>query len=169
MALLPAKCNEPNLPTIELSVPIVGSTDSYIKKKLWERLSNFHDVSWLFNSTSIITETGGDAYSEGATRTYNTGGTEKVIKRDDFFLKWDLDTFRDFEASIRITDNEILFKMQGQVPQEMMITAQTLMRTRLSLLVAESLSTEDDKAIMDQVVGYLDLSLIHISEPTRPY
>ena len=71
-------------------------------------------------------------------------------------MKWDLDTFRDYEASIRVTDKEILFTMQGQVPQEMMISTQTLMRTRLSLLVAEALSTEDDKAIMDQVVGYLD-------------
>ena len=67
---------------LELTVLFDGSDKGNIKRILWNKLSNFHDVSWLYQTNSVLNKTGGDAFSIGATRTYNIGrrGTETVTE-----------------------------------------------------------------------------------------
>ena len=163
MEEITSNLQDTNLPveSVSLSVPITGTSDGHIKDAIWKRLSNFHDISWLYNSTSSIKEKRGDPYGVGATRTFNFGfeGTETVIERveKDMFLKWTLSSYKDYEASIKVTDDEIRFSAKGQVPKEMLQQGEPLMKAGLSKVVAEAIITEDDKLIMCQHVGFLDL------------
>ena len=143
---------------VELSIPIVSTNNTHINDIIWKKISNFHDVSWLFRSTSMLKETQGDAFGVGATRTYVSGGKETVLKRDDekMFLQWDLDTYDDYKGSLEINEGEIIFKVQGKVRKEQLLIAKRVMESRLSTLVADSLITDDDKLIIDQNVACLD-------------
>ena len=144
---------------LELSVPISGVSNGDIKDILWRQLSNFHDLSWLIENASFIKEAGGDPFSFGATRTFASGGTEKVIERDDRtrLLKYDFDKYQDFEASLKINDHNITFKLQGHVPDGTWLDyRKQVMTERLSICIAESVITDNDKVIMDQNVDFLD-------------
>ena len=70
----------------------------------------------------MLKETGGDAFSVGATRTYKSGRKETVIERDNegMFLKWTLvsEDVSHYEGFFRIDDDRIFWKIQGDVPHE---------------------------------------------------
>ena len=123
----------------ELTLPLNATANSNIRDILWNKLSNFHDVSWLFGTNAVLNKTGGDPLSVGATRTYQTGGTETVIKRNDQtkFLKWDLTTYQDYEASFQISPNQINFQIQGRIPKAKLDEAEAGGRARLSLCIQE--------------------------------
>ena len=151
--------------TMKVTIPIkspVSTSTSDFKDILWEKLSNFHDATWFSNSNSSLKSVEGDPFTLGATRTYHSCVTEKVVERNDqsMFIRWmrvdnsSSDEFKDFEASIKVNDNEIVFTLQG--PNELVSNLQKFILTRLESVVSDSLVTENDKIIMDQHIEYLD-------------
>jgi hypothetical protein len=155
--------NVSTLNEVELSVPIVGTN---INDILWRKISNFHDISWLFNNTCVLEEIwpSGGPFREGATRTYrkvesiSPGGKETVLKLDEErkFLQWDLDSYDGYKASLEVNNEVISYKVQAKVPEEQLLKTKDWMESRLLKLVADSNITEDDKLIMDESVACLD-------------
>ena len=143
-----------DLEEIVVCVPIsqnCESLDVCIADIIWERLSNFHDISWLFDTNKVLDKTGGNELSVGATRTYIkggrfTGGTETVVERDDTkrFLKWNLDSVKDYIASVEVFDTHIRFKNEGRLPKKVLAQAKKQLASKLTRVVAESEITEDD-------------------------
>ena len=159
---------EPQINEIVSSVPIsetCESLDVCIADMIWERLSNFHDISWLFDTNKVLEKTEGNELSVGATRTYIkepskglNGGTETVVERDDErrFLKWTLDSVKDYVASVEVFDSHILFKNEGRLPQKLLEQAKRMLTAKLKMVVAECEITEDDKINMESNVECLD-------------
>ena len=130
-----------------------------IAEIIWEKISNFHDVSWLFGSNTVLEKTDGNELNVGASRTYKvTGATETVIERDDTkrFLKWDLNTFEEYVASIEVFETYIRFKNEGRVPKKVLDTAKMLLTAKLTAVVAESQITADDILNIESIVEGLD-------------
>ena len=155
--------NGPEFNEIVVVVPIEGLAKNEgevvcIADIIWEKLSNFHDVTWLFGKNTVLKSTDGNELSVGASRTYLTGGTETVLERDDTkrFLKWDLTTFKDYVASVEVSDTYVRFKNEGRVPKEYFDQAKVMLTAKLTAVVAESQITEDDILNMESNVECLD-------------
>ena len=153
----------PEFHEIVVCVPIEKSAKNdgeavCIADIIWEKLSNFHDVSWLFGSNTVLEKTDGNELSVGASRTYKTGGTETVLERDDGirFLKWDLSSFKEYVASVEVLDTYIRFKNEGRVPKKMLDQAKMRLTEKLTAVVAESQITPDDILNMESNVECLD-------------
>jgi len=171
---------EPKMNEIVVVVPITetcASLDVCIADIIWERLSNFHDISWLFDTNKVLANKEGYELSVGATRTYikdpskdMNGGTETVLERDETrrFLKWTLDSVKDYEASVEVFDTHIRFKNKGRLPKKALERAKQMLKAKLKRLISESEITPDDELNMESNVKCLDkytkLILIKIPE-----
>jgi len=142
---------------VTVTIPFEAS-ERDIGDVLWRRLSNFHDLSWLFNEDEVFETTTGDGFTVGATRKYPTGGTEEMIERNELRrrIKWTLDSFSEYEAYIEVRKSEVYWQASGLVPMELLKQAQLQMQWRIGLVVAESVISDDDKLIMEQHVSLLD-------------
>ena len=161
-------CVEPKMNEIVVVVPITESCESLdvcIADIIWERLSNFHDISWLFDTNTVLEKTEGYELSVGATRTYikdpskgMNGGTETVLERDETrrFLKWTLDSVKDYEASVEVFDTHIRFKNKGRLPRKVLEFAKQMLKAKLKRVISESEITSDDILNMESNVECLD-------------
>eukprot|EP00510_Aplanochytrium_minuta_P008234 CAMPEP_0184046532 /NCGR_PEP_ID=MMETSP0956-20121227/1620_1 /TAXON_ID=627963 /ORGANISM="Aplanochytrium sp, Strain PBS07" /LENGTH=656 /DNA_ID=CAMNT_0026338149 /DNA_START=1 /DNA_END=1971 /DNA_ORIENTATION=+ len=125
---------------------------------LWRKLSNFHDLSWLFNKNKVFQEITGDGFTVGATRTYPTGGTEELVERNEATrrIRWTLDSIDEYEAYIEVRNSEVYWQASGIAPKEMLEKARIQLQKRLDMVVAESVISADDRLIMEQQVSLLD-------------
>ena len=159
---------EQKMNEIVVVVPITetcASVDVCIADIIWERLSNFHDISWLFDTNKVLANTEGYELSVGATRTYIidpskrlNGGTETVLERDESrrFLKWTLDSVKDYEASVEVFDTHIRFKNKGRLPKKDLALAKQMLKAKLKRVILESEITDNDKLNMESNVECLD-------------
>ena len=153
--------NEDPINEIVVDIPLSQnseSTDVCIAQVVWERLSNFHDVAWLFDTNNCLSKTEGNPLSVGASRTYMTGGTETVLQRDEArrFLQWNLDSVKDYIASFEVLDTHIQFKNEGRLSKTILSQAKRQLTAKLTRVVAESEITEDDVMNIKCVVDCLD-------------
>ena len=133
-------CQSPT--TIDFTVPIgshVGVLLKDLKGIIWKRLSNFHDISWMKPTPTIIA-TEGDPFSVGATRILSSGHIETVIERDDknMLIRYDYTRFKEFEAILKINEDEIFFKVQG-LPEGLLLAVKSVVAPGLSRVIKNSI------------------------------
>ena len=90
--------------------------------------------------TPTIIATGGDPFSVGATRILSGGHIETVIERDDknMLIRYDYTRFKEFEAILKINEDEIFFKVQG-LPEGLLLAVKSVVAPGLSRVIKNSI------------------------------
>jgi len=102
---------------------------------VWEEVGDFFDLRWLFGTRKLVLA--GDPKVPGATRTYSSGGVEKLLSFDEEGRKltWDLNRFPEYEGGIQVNDGALHFWIKGRVPQQILHRAEVTVKSQLEAVL----------------------------------